>query len=90
VLSIGRAMAETAALLFTSGYVTALPGSLLDSGRALTVHILDLSMNVSGGDDMAYGSALVLLAALVAINFVIMRLGLRWRGARPTTLANVT
>jgi len=90
VLSVGRAMAETAALIFTSGYVTDVPGSLLDSGRSLTVHILDLSMNVSGGDDMAYGTALVLLAGLLAINSVIMRLGLRWRGDRPTTLANVT
>ena len=42
LLGIGRAMAETAALLFTSGYVDRMPGSLLDSGRTLAVHIFRL------------------------------------------------
>jgi phosphate transport system permease protein len=68
VLSIGRAAAETAALLFTSGYADRMPTSALDSGRALSVHIFDLSMNISGGDAAAYGSALVLIACVGAIN----------------------
>jgi phosphate transport system permease protein len=68
VLGIGRAIAETAALLFTSGYVDRMPESLLDSGRALSIHIYDLSMNVSGGDKNAYASALVLLLLLLFIN----------------------
>ncbi|OUL33634.1 phosphate ABC transporter permease PstA [Nostoc sp. 106C] len=68
VLGIGRAIAETAALIFTSGYVDRMPESLLDSGRALSIHIFDLSMNVSGGDGNAYASALVLLLLLLLIN----------------------
>lgn len=68
VLGIGRAMAETAALVFTSGYVDRMPSSLLDSGRALSVHIYDLSMNVAGGDRNAYASALVLIGLLILIN----------------------
>ena len=68
VLGIGRAIAETAALLFTSGYVDRMPKSLLDSGRALSVHIFDLSMNVPGGDAPAYGSALVLVGLLILLN----------------------
>ncbi len=68
VLGIGRAIAETAALIFTSGYVDRMPESLLDSGRALSIHIFDLSMNVSGGDANAYASALVLVILLLAIN----------------------
>ena len=36
VLGVGRAIAETAALIFTSGYVDRMPESLLDSGRALS------------------------------------------------------
>jgi phosphate transport system permease protein len=68
VLGIGRALAETAALLFTSGYVDRMPGSLLDSGRALSLHVYDLSMNVAGGEPNAYASALVLVASLLAIN----------------------
>ncbi|MFQ5352731.1 MAG: phosphate ABC transporter permease PstA [Candidatus Binatia bacterium] len=68
VLGLGRAIAETAALIFTSGYVDRMPGSLLDSGRSLSIHIFDLSMNVPGGDANAYSSALVLVALLLVIN----------------------
>jgi phosphate transport system permease protein len=68
VLGIGRAIAETAALIFTSGYVDRMPESLLDSGRSLSIHIFDLSMNVAGGDANAYASALVLLILLLLVN----------------------
>src|SRR4028118_361766 len=68
VLGVGRAIAETAALIFTSGYVDRMPESLLDSGRALSIHIFDLSMNVSWGDGNAYASALILLVLLLIIN----------------------
>ncbi|MFM2063316.1 MAG: phosphate transporter permease PstA [Cyanobacteriota bacterium] len=68
VLGIGRAIAETAALIFTSGYVDRMPESLLDSGRSLSLHIFDLSMNVAGGDANAYASALVLLILLLLVN----------------------
>ncbi|MGE3976569.1 MAG: phosphate ABC transporter permease PstA [Nitrospira sp.] len=71
VLGVGRAIAETAALIFTSGYVDRMPESLLDSGRTLSIHIFDLSMNVSGGDANAYASALVLVIVLLAINGTI-------------------
>jgi len=78
VLGIGRAIAETAALIFTSGYVDRLPGSLLDSGRALSVHIFDLSMNVAGGDPNAYASALVLIAMLIVINAAASTIAHHW------------
>lgn len=70
LLGIARALSETAALIFTSGYVSRMPSSLLDSGRALSVHILDLSMNVPGGDNAAFSSALVLLLLLGSISSV--------------------
>lgn len=73
LLGIGRALAETAALLFTSGYVERMPDSLLDSGRALALHIFDLSMNVPGGDMPAYASALVLVGLLLCINIPAMK-----------------
>ena len=79
ILGIGRALAETAALLFTSGYVVRMPTSLLDSGRALSVHIYDLAMNVPGGDSMAYASALVLLGVLLAMNALATELVQRWQ-----------
>jgi len=68
VLGIGRALAESAALIYTSGYVDRMPSSLMDSGRSLAVHIYDLSMNVSGGEHHAYASILVLVMLLVVIN----------------------
>ncbi len=68
ILAIGRALAETAALIFTSGYVDRMPGALSDSGRALSVHIYDLAMNVTGGSANAYSSALTLIALLILIN----------------------
>ncbi|HEX8873712.1 MAG TPA: phosphate ABC transporter permease PstA [Nitrosospira sp.] len=79
LLGIGRVLAETAALLFTSGYADRIPGSLLDSGRTLAMHIYDLSMNIPGGDAFAHASALVLIAALLLINMAAMRLAAGWQ-----------
>lgn len=79
ILGIGRALAETAALLFTSGYVARMPASVLDSGRALTVHIYDLAMNVPGGDGMAHASALVLLGLLLGMNTLATALVQHWQ-----------
>jgi len=85
LLGIGRATAETAALIFTSGHVDRMPESLLDSGRAIAVHIYDLSMNVTGGDKAAYGSALVLVCLIILINTGVMLMSERWRNRRITT-----
>jgi phosphate transport system permease protein len=78
VLGIGRALAETAALIFTSGYVDRMPESLLDSGRALSLHIFDLSMNISGGNANAYASAVVLVVLLLVINLAASSIADRW------------
>lgn len=75
LLGIARALAETAALLFTSGYVTRMPESMMDSGRTISIHVYDLSMNVPGGDTAAYGSASVLIFILLFINLIVMGLG---------------
>ena len=74
VLSIGRALAETAALIFTSGYVDRWPRSVFDSGRSLSIHIYDLAMNVPGGDRNASATALVLMLLLLTINLGVRRL----------------
>ncbi len=67
VPGVGRAAAETAALIFTSGYVDRMPQSLSDSGRALSVHIYDLAANVLGGYAKALGKALVLRGLLLTL-----------------------
>lgn len=77
-LGIGRALSETAALLFTSGYSTRTPESLSDSGRALSVHIYDLALNVANGAPMASSSALVLLALIFVVNAAAVTLAESW------------
>ena len=67
-LGLARALAETAALIFTSGYVSRYPESLFDSGRSLSVHIYDLALNVTGGNDRAFATAAVLVVTLLIIN----------------------
>lgn len=69
ILSWTRSIGEAAALLFTAGYSMRWPESLLDSGRPLAVHIFDLSLNISGADQMAYQAAFVLI--LLTVGFVI-------------------
>ncbi|MEP4106075.1 MAG: ABC transporter permease subunit, partial [Nitratireductor sp.] len=66
-LGFGRAVAESAALIFTSGYVVRMPDSVFDSGRTMAVHILDLAMNVPGGDGNAFATATVLLVSVAAV-----------------------
>jgi len=67
ILSIGRIVGETAALLFTSGTATGLPDSLLDSGRTLSVHMYMLSTEGLHINE-TYATAVVLLVLVVGIN----------------------
>lgn len=68
VLSISRALAETAALLFTAGAAIRMPTSLFDSARSLSYHIYLLAIEVPGGQDRAYASAVVLVGLLLILN----------------------
>ena len=79
LLALGRAMAETVALVFTSGYVDRMPGSLMDSGRSLSIHVFDLAMNVPGGDANAYGTGVILIFALLIINGAVLCLAKIWK-----------
>jgi len=81
VLGIGRALAETAALLFTSGYATRMPDSVYDSGRSLSIHVYDLALNVPGGERSAYASGLVLAVMLLVIDAIAARIASRWTHA---------
>lgn len=77
-LGIGRALSETAALLFTSGYSIRRPDSVFDSGRALSVHVYDLALNVANGTPMAAAAALVLLVLIFLVNSAAVALSERW------------
>jgi len=74
IIATGRALAETAVLIFTAGYVSRMPNSWLDSGRTLSVHIYDLAMNVPGGTAPASATALVLIFLLLIINLSARKL----------------
>jgi len=67
ILSIGRIVGETAALIYTAGTVAELPSSLLSSGRTLSVHMYALS---SEGlyTNQGYATAVVLLILVLLIN----------------------
>lgn len=69
ILSIGRIVGETAALIYTAGTVAELPENLLSSGRTLSVHMYALS---SEGlyTNQAYATAVVLLALVLLINTI--------------------
>lgn len=69
ILGIGRIVGETAALIYTAGTVANVPEDLMGSGRTLAVHMYVLS---SEGlyMDQAYATAVVLLAIVLAINWV--------------------
>lgn len=67
ILSIGRIVGETAALIFTSGSATGVPESVLGSGRTLSVHMWVLASEGMHVNE-AYATAVVLLFFVVAIN----------------------
>lgn len=67
ILSVGRIVGETAALIYTSGTVAGVAENLLSSGRTLSVHMYALSsegLHV----DQTYATAVVLLIMVIGIN----------------------
>lgn len=67
ILSIGRIVGESAALIFTSGTNPVVPDSLFDSASTLSVHLYAL-LNEGLYTEQAYATAVVLLVAVILIN----------------------
>lgn len=67
VLSVGRIVGETAALIYTAGTVTDIPDSLMDSGRTLSVHMYSL-WKEGMQTEKSYATAVVLLMVVVGLN----------------------
>ncbi|MRR39428.1 ABC transporter permease subunit, partial [bacterium] len=67
ILATGRAVGETAVVIYTMGQAINLPVTPLDSGRPMTVHLYLLAME---GINLpaAYGTALLLMAMILAFN----------------------
>lgn len=76
ILSMGRIIGETAALLFTLGTVAQLPGSLSDSSRTLALHMY-MSTRDGGmtGREVAFLTSAVLIIVISLMNIGASYLG---------------
>jgi phosphate transport system permease protein len=78
ILCIGRAVGETAALYVTMGGTTALPTSLLSSGRTLALHVFYLA-TVTNNLDGAFATGVILIIVIVVANSITNWLSQRFR-----------
>ena len=69
ILSIGRVIGETAAMIATAGTVVRIPESVFQSSRTLAVHMWALASE-GFHIDQAYATAVVLLGVVVGINTI--------------------
>jgi phosphate transport system permease protein len=69
MLSVGRVVGETAAIIFTMGSSLRLPTSLMDSGRTMAVHFYILARE-GISMEKAYATALVLVLSILSINIL--------------------
>lgn len=80
ILGLGRAAGETAPILFTVAafYLPQLPRSMFDQAMALPYHLYVISTQVPNVDEkIRYGTALVLLMLVLAMNLIAIVI--RWR-----------
>lgn len=77
ILSVGRIVGETAAVIFTAGIVYRLPKSIMDSGRTLAVHLYVLATEGSTAEQIAQSdaTAAVLVILVLIINLAANVLG---------------
>ena len=73
ILSIGRIVGETAALIYTAGSIPQIPSSIMGSGATLAVHMYNLSKE-GLYTEQAYAVAVVLLLLVLLINWVSARI----------------
>jgi len=78
ILSVGRIVGETAALIYTAGSVAQIPDNLMGSGRTLSVHLYAL-WTEGLNTEQSYATAVVLLIMVIGLNalsaYVAKRLG---------------
>jgi len=76
ILSMGRIIGETAALIFTLGSVAQFPSSLLDSSRSLAVHMyISTRDGGAAGREVAFFTGAVLIAVILLMNIGASYLG---------------
>ena len=78
ILSVGRIVGETAALIYTIGSVIQIPNSLFSQGRTLALHVFQLSSQGHHRNE-AYATAVVLLVVVIGINALSSAVERRFR-----------
>lgn len=73
VLSTGRIVGETAALIFTAGTKAAVPSDIFSSTRTLAVHMYSL-LTEGLYIEQAYATAVIILVMVIVINAVSSKL----------------
>ncbi len=68
ILSIGRAVGESAAVILTAGSSLGVPKSLFDPGRSMSVHLYVLAAE-GISMEKAYATGTVLIILIILINF---------------------
>ena len=76
ILSIGRIVGETAALIYTAGTVAQIPTDPMQSARTLSVHMYALSSEGLHTNE-GYATAVVLLLVVVLINTLSAKIAKR-------------
>ncbi len=79
VLSIGRVVGETAALLFTLGSADRMATSVMDSARSLSLHVYILAHDGIGFDQV-YATSTVLIVVVLILNLSAVFLTRKRRG----------
>lgn len=69
ILSVGRMVGETAALIYTSGTIAQVSKNVFTSGRTLSVHMYSLSREGLHMNE-AYATAVVLVVIVMLMNWV--------------------
>lgn len=67
ILSIGRAVGETAVIIFTAGSAVQMPTNIFDSTRTMAVHFYILAREGISNEN-AYATAAVLITSILMIN----------------------
>lgn len=76
ILSIGRAVGETAAIILTAGSSLGMPLSPLDPARTMSVHLYIMAME-GISTERAFGTACLIVVLIVIINY-LANLSLSW------------
>lgn len=69
ILSIGRIIGESAAMLLTAGTVASMPRNLMSSGRTLTVHAY-LVTKEAGNIELASAIGVILIFIILALSLI--------------------